>query len=252
MYRDDRDSGIGLAAYIHHVDTVTLGRKVSVYRLDVSKLTVGEAQQKISEAFQNKTITFHEDGKDVYNVSMEQLGYSLDQDILKSALEILKQERSGTFKLFASQRDYKIDYQIIRDEAQEQAALSADHFDEKDRTEPTDAHIRYSKKKQKYVLVKQVSGNQIDENRLLSYVEETLDKDFETELLTSDVKMELNEEVYRQPDIEESGEMKQKVKKLNSLLKNTAVQQFLICLARKRRCWIQTRSVPGCRLKIVV
>ncbi len=179
-------AGIGLAAYIHHVDTVTLGRKVSVYRLDVSKLTVEEAQQKISEAFQNKTITFHEDGKDVYNVSMEQLGYSLDQDTLKSALETLKQERSGTFKLFASQRD---------------------------------AHIRYSKKKQKYVLVKQVSGNQIDENRLLSYVEETLDKDFETELLTSDVKMELNEEVYRQPDIEESGEMKQKVKKLNSLLK---------------------------------
>ena len=36
---------------------------------------------------------------------------------------------------------------------------------------------------------------------------------FETELLTSDVKMELNEEVYRQPDIEESGEMRQKVKK---------------------------------------
>lgn len=212
-------AGIGLVAYIHHVDTVTLGRKVSVYRLDVSKLTVEEAQQKISEAFQNKTITFHEDGKDVYTVSMEQLGYSLDQDTLKSALETLKQERSGTFKLFASQRDYKIDYQIIRDEAQEQAALSADHFDEKDRTEPTDAHIRYSKKKQKYVLVKQVSGNQIDENRLLSYVEETLDKDFKTELLTSDVKMELNEEVYRQPDIEESGEMKQKVKKLNSLLK---------------------------------
>ena len=96
----------------------------------------------------------------------------------------MKQERSGTFKLFASQRDYKIDYQIIRDEAQEQAALSADHFDEKDRTEPTDAHIRYSKKKQKYVLVNRSSGNQIDENRLLSYVEETLDKDFETELLT--------------------------------------------------------------------
>ena len=51
-------AGIGLAAYIHHVDTVTLGRKVSVYRLDVSKLTVGEAQQKISEAFQNKKIHF--------------------------------------------------------------------------------------------------------------------------------------------------------------------------------------------------
>ena len=113
-------------------------------------------------------------------------------------------------------------------------------------------HISDIVKETEICVVKQVSGNQIDENRLLSYVEETLDKDFETELLTSDVKMELNEEVYRQPDIEESGEMKQKVKKLNSLLKNTAVQQFLICLVRKRRCWIQTRSVPGCRLKIVV
>ena len=27
--------GISLVAYIHHVDAVTLGRKVSVYRLDV-------------------------------------------------------------------------------------------------------------------------------------------------------------------------------------------------------------------------
>ena len=67
-------AGIGLITYIHHVDTVTLGRKVSVYGLDVSKLTVEEAQQKISEAFQNKTITFHEDGDEVYSVSMEQLG----------------------------------------------------------------------------------------------------------------------------------------------------------------------------------
>ncbi len=50
-------------------------------------------------------------------------------------------------------------------------------------------------------------------------MEETLEKNFKTKLLASDVKINLGEEVYRQPDIEESGEMKQKVKKLNSLLK---------------------------------
>ena len=44
-------------------------------------------------------------------------------------------------------------------------------------------------------------------------------KDFETELLTSDVKDGIKTRKLRQPDIEESGEMKQKVKKLNSLLK---------------------------------
>ena len=40
-------AGVGLAAYIHHVDTVTLGRKVSVYRLDVSKLCGRSAAENI-------------------------------------------------------------------------------------------------------------------------------------------------------------------------------------------------------------
>lgn len=212
-------AGIGLLAYIHHIDTTTLGRKISVYGLDVSKLTVGEAQQKISETFQNKVVTLNEDGEDIYSISMAQMGYSLDQDILKDALKALQQQRSQKFQLLASQKDYAIDYQIIRDEAQEKNALADENFDNKERTDSTDAHIRYSKKKQKYVLVKQVVGNQIDESRLLSYVDETLDEKFRTELLASDVQIMLNEEVYRQPDIEASGEMKQQVKKLNSQLK---------------------------------
>ena len=212
-------AGIGLLAYIHHVDTTTLGRKISVYGLDVSKLTVEEAQQKISETFQNKTVTLNEDGEDIYSTSLVQMGYSLDQDALKSALEALQQQRSQKFQLLASQKDYQIDYQIIKDEAQEQTALAEENFDSKERTASTDAHIRYSKKKQKYVLVKQVVGNQIDESRLLNYVDETLDKKFETELLSSDVQIILGEEVYRQPDIEVSGELKQQVKKMNSQLK---------------------------------
>lgn len=219
-------AGIGLAAYTYHVDTTTLGRKISIYGLDVSKFTAEEARQKITETFQDSTVNFKEDGENVYNVSMAQLGYSLDQDVLKSTLESLKQQRRQNRQIFATQKDYKIDYQIIKDEAQEQSALSADNFGGKERTESTDAHIRYSKKKQKYVLVKQVQGNQIDENRLISYVDEVLDENLKTELLSSERTIELNEEVYRQPDIEASGEMKQKVKKLNSQLKkyrNTTV-----------------------------
>ena len=212
-------AGIGLLAYIHHVDTTTLGRKISIYGLDVSKLTVEEAQQKISETFQNKTVTLNEDGEDIYSTSLAQMGYSLDQDALKSALEALQQQRSQKFQLLASQKDYQIDYQILKDETQEQTALAVENFNSKERTDSTDAHIRYSKKKQKYVLVKQVVGNQIDENRLLSFVDDTLDEKFKTELLASEAKIVLSEDVYRQPDIEASGEMKQQVKKLNSQLK---------------------------------
>ncbi len=212
-------AGIGLLVYIHHVDTTTLGRKISVYGLDVSKLTVEEAQQKISETFQNKTVTLNEDGEDIYSTSLAQMGYSLDQDVLKSALETLQQQRSQKFQLLASQKDYQIDYQIFKDEAQEQTALAVENFNNKERTDSTDAHIRYSKKKQKYVLVEQVVGNQIDENRLLSFVDDTLDEKFKTELFVSEAKIVLSEDVYCQPDIEASGEMKQQVKKLNSQLK---------------------------------
>ena len=185
--------GIGLFAYIHMIDTKTLGRKISIYGLDVSKLTAEKAQQKINEAFHNKNIIFHEDGEDVYSVSMAQLGYSLEQDSLRNELETLQQERSQDFRLFASEKDYTIDYQIIKNENQEKTALAAENFDNKERTESADAHIRYSKKKKKYILVKQVQGNQIDENRLLNYVEETLDKDFETELLHYNYSGKLSE-----------------------------------------------------------
>ena len=212
-------TGIGLFVYIRHVDTTTLGRKISVYGMDVSKLTVEEAQKKISESFQNKTVILNEDGEDIYSITLAQMGYSLDQDTLKSSLEALQQQRKQKFQIFASQRDYTIDYQILKDEAQEQTALAVENFKSKERTDSTDAYIRYSKKKQKYVLVKQVVGNQIDVNRLLSYVNDTLDEKFKTELLSSDVQIVLREEVYRQPDIEASGEMKQQVKKLNSQLK---------------------------------
>lgn len=212
-------AGIGLLVYIHHVDTTTLGRKISVYGLDVSKLTVEEAQQKISETFQNKIVTLNENGEDIYSTSLAQMGYSLDQDVLKSALETLQQQRSQKFQLLASQKDYQIDYQIFKDEAQEQTALAVENFNNKERTDSTDAHIRYSKKKQKYVLVEQVVGNQIDENRLLSFVDDTLDEKFKTELFVSEAKIVLSEDVYCQPDIEASGEMKQQVKKLNSQLK---------------------------------
>lgn len=81
---------------------------------------------------------------------MAQLGYSLEQDSLRNELETLQQERSQDFRLFASEKDYTIDYQIIKNENQEKTALAAENFDNKERTESADAHIRYSKEEKIY------------------------------------------------------------------------------------------------------
>ena len=54
-------------------------------------------------------------------------------------METLQQERSQDFRLFASEKDYTIDYQIIKNENQEKTALAAENFDNKERTESADA-----------------------------------------------------------------------------------------------------------------
>ena len=134
--------GGGLLAYIHKVDTDTLGRKITIYGLDVSGQNVEKAGQTIRKAFQDKKV-----------------------GTLQSALTALKQQRDQTRPFLASWKNYKIEYQVNKDETAEQAALTEDHFGEKERTEAQNAEIRYSKKKKKFVIVKQVAGTQIDEER---------------------------------------------------------------------------------------
>lgn len=210
--------GIGLFAYIYVVDANTLGRKISIYGLDVSKMTVDEAQQKIADAFQNKKIIFEEDGEEVYQTTLKDLGYTLDGESLKNALTTLKQQRDQDQQFLAVQKDYQIEYQVVKEESQEKATLTEEHFGNKERSASTDAEVRYSKKKTKFVLVKQVQGNQIDEDKLLSYVNETLDQEFQSELLADNVKIVIDTQVYQQPEVKATKEMKQQVKSLNSQL----------------------------------
>ncbi len=48
----------GLFVYLHIADTNTLGRKISIYGLDVSKLTVDKAEQKILKDFREERFLF--------------------------------------------------------------------------------------------------------------------------------------------------------------------------------------------------
>ena len=210
--------GIGLFAYVHVIDTRTLGRKISIYGLDVSKLTVEEAQEKISRAFLDKKVSFQEDGKEVYNVTLEQLGYALDQDALKNSLETLKQKRDQIRKLFASRMDYKIEYQLRVNDVVEQDALNIGNFGDKERTASTDAEISYDKKNGKFVLVKQVQGNEINESALREFTDQTLRQQLQEKLLTGNVIVQMGTEVYVQPNVKISGSMKKKMKKLNAKL----------------------------------
>lgn len=89
-------------AYIHKVDTDTLGRKITIYGLDVSGQNVEKAGQTIRKAFQDKKVVFLGGWQSGISDNCRGLGYSLDEGTLQSALTALKQQRDQTRTFLAS------------------------------------------------------------------------------------------------------------------------------------------------------
>ena len=183
----------GLFTYIHIADTNTLGRKISIYGVDVSTLTTDKAEQKLQDAFRNRKVQFKEGGSDVY-------------------------QREANRKIFATQEDYKIAYQIQKDEEQEKKTLASSNFGDKERTASVDAAVQYDEQQKQFVLVNDVQGNEIDEARLQNYVDQMLDDNFRLKLLGGDIQITLDTNVYQQPSVTASDEMQNKVTGLNDQL----------------------------------
>ena len=179
--------GVGLFLYIQISDTGTLGRGISIYGLDVSKLNAEEAEQKILHTFWNREIVFKEDKEEVFRTNLKDLGYSLDEEILKNSLQKLQVKRASNRRIFAVKEDYEIMYQVTKDETQEKNILAAENFGGKERSASKDAYIFYDEEKKEFTLVNEVQGNQIDEARLLAYVDQTLDNAIRQEPLGGQV-----------------------------------------------------------------
>lgn len=208
----------GLFTYIHIADTNTLGRKISIYGVDVSTMTADKAEQKLLDEFRSRKVQFQEDSSAVYQTTLSGLGYDLDEAALKNELTELQAKREANRKLFATQEDYQIDYQIKKNEEQEKNALAASNFGEKKRTASVDAAVQYDEEKKQFVLVNDVQGNEIDESKLQSYVDQTLDDNFRLKLLGGDIQITLDTNVYQQPSVTASDEMQNKVTGLNDQL----------------------------------
>jgi len=208
----------GLFVYLHIADTNTLGRKISIYGLDVSKLTVDKAEQKILKDFRGRKVSFQEDGAVVYETTLGDLGYDLNEEALQTQLTELQKTREANRKLFATQEDQKISYEIKKNEEQEKNALQESNFGNKDRTASVDASIQYDEKQKKFTLTNDVQGNQIDAARIQTYVDQSLDSLFPTQLLGGEIKLVMGNDVYQQPSVTASDDMQNKLSQLNEEL----------------------------------
>ncbi|HJB28452.1 MAG TPA: L,D-transpeptidase/peptidoglycan binding protein [Candidatus Blautia faecavium] len=212
---------VGLFAYIRIVDTNTLGRGISINGLDVSRLTVEEAGQKILATFQEREVVFVEDGEEVYHTTLAELGYSLEENSLNEQLETLKAEREKEKRILSVRENYELKLQVQENEEQQKTLLTSDKFGNKERTPSVDAAIQYDQDAGKFTLISEVQGNQIDEARLQAYVKQTLQTVFQEDPLGGDITLTMGTEVYQQPAATSDGEeMQVRLTNLNTLLNN--------------------------------
>ena len=208
----------GWLGYLYHIDHTTLGRKLSIYSIDVSERTADEAMKLVQQAFAVEKVTIREEDGGTLETTIEELGYSLNEESLRAALENIQTERRKTFRPVEKQTEYRIGYKADLDEAKAGTVLVSSGFGEKERKPSTDAVIRYDKKKKQYKVISDTLGTEIDEKALFTYVTGKLDEEIREELL-GNREVILDKSIYKKPSKTVTKEMKQKVKKLNKRLK---------------------------------
>ena len=109
----------GLFGYTYMADHNTLGRKISVNGLDVSRLNAQEAEDKIIASFENRPVSFQEDDQEIYRTTLKDLGYSLNKEDLLSKLTDLQKQREENRKIFTKEKNVDLEYQIEQNEEQE-------------------------------------------------------------------------------------------------------------------------------------
>ena len=209
----------GLFGYTYMADHNTLGRKISVWGVEVSRLDAKQAEEKIAAEFENRPVSFQENDKEVYSMTLKDLGYSLNEEDLLNKLTDLQKQREENRKIFPKEENVNLECQIEEDEEQEKQALDLSNFGTEERKSSTDASIQYNEEKKEFILVKQVQGTEIDPDKLETTVDTNLDAAFDTALLGDAITVPLNKHVYVSPAVTATEDMENKVTSLNSQLK---------------------------------
>ena len=209
----------GLFVYTYLADHNTLGRKISIWGVDVSGLDAKQAEEKITAEFADRPVSFQENDQEVYSTTLKELGYSLNEEALLSKLTEIQKQREESRKLFPKEENIEPECQIEEDEEQEKQALDLSNFGTEERKASVDAAIQYDKEKKEFTLVKQVQGTEIDPDKLETTVDTNLNVAFDTALLGDIITVPINKHVYVSPTVTVTEDMKNKVTDLNSQLK---------------------------------
>ena len=177
----------GFVGYEFFIDTQTMGCRISIFGEDVSRLTPDEAAQKLETSFGEKQIYFYEDGEKVYTATLKELGYSFNLEHLEQALAQKRDERLKSRGIVEKREDLEVTYEIVKDEVEQAMTLTEENLKiSTERKASEDAFIDFDTVETKFVVVIDQQGNQIDQNKLMKYTDDYLEKSL-AEKYTDDV-----------------------------------------------------------------
>ena len=165
--------------------------------VDVSNLTLSEAQAKVIEDLNDKEFVLEEDGQEVARLKLGELEpeYKTESELEAS---YLSQDPTTWVNGFFEDKEYNqgLEEQINFSEEEIINSLSAQGLSNEEREAATDAGVDYDETEGYYV-VEGSAGNQIDPSRLESAIVEGI----QNENYTIDL-----EEAYAQPEVTEVSE----------------------------------------------
>lgn len=213
---------LGYTLYDKIADGRKIGCRTAVCGQKISHLTVDQAVDRVEKAFENTELVFKENKKTVYKVTLGEAGYSLDKEMLKQELAKLKDNQKSCWGLLQLPRNYRIEYQVEEQAEKKAAAFSAEHFgNSEQRKDSVDAHLIYNEENGQYDIAVQEQGNQIDETRLTGRIDETLKESFEKDLLTDRIKINVDVDIYKAPEMnEEDSHIKEMQEEMNKRVRN--------------------------------
>ncbi|MCF0134532.1 MAG: L,D-transpeptidase family protein [Blautia sp.] len=196
---------VGYIGYDKYMDLTTMGCHTMLFGIDVSYKPVEEAASIIEEQFLNRKISFVENGQELYNITLAEAGYSINDELLCQKLSSIRDDRKPCKLLWEPFTNYIINVQIDEKPEWLLSAVSEDRFGGADtRQASQDAYLSYNNEAKHFEIIKEVLGNQIDSSRASTLTAETIRSSMGKDghdPLNGDIIVEVTTDFYKPADI---------------------------------------------------
>lgn len=214
--------------YMHQAEKMQqkFGSRLKVNGQIYEGKTADQVAEEVKAEFENCQLILKENGEQIYQITLGEAGYTLDEEKLKNRLEEMLKKQTPIQALLRKELSEVMEYPVTFSQEMLNQAITAEKIGG-DRKDSVNAYMDYDEGKKEYMIVPEVQGNKLDDAALQKVVGTSLEEQLTGQTIPSEVTVSLDESVYLKPEVtSEQEELKTQVESLNSQMevyRNTSV-----------------------------